>query len=148
MVKAATFIISLLYAVHCYNVTPIQFITNIQILLWPNIERWILTWLLTSSRGYCLKCPLMFHNLIFPTVLKARGPCSRVRCIQWTGHPHRPLQCLPEAGSPLHNILSLGSGRPLVITKQIIRLVMTEPRKQYPINYCHKGQQYSAGAIN
>ena len=145
MVKAATFIISLLYAVHCYNVTPIQFITNIQILLWPNIERWILTWLLTSSRGCCQNV-LWCFTIWFSHC--PQGPCSRVQCSQWTGHPHRPLQCLPEAGSPLHNILSLGSGRPLVITKQIIRLVMTEPRKQYPINYCHKGQQYSAGAIN
>ena len=51
------------------------------------------------------------------------------------------LRCLrPES---LHNILSLGSGRPLVITKQIIRLVMIEARKQYPINYRHKGQQHS-----
>ena len=87
---------------------------------------------------------VVFHDLSFPNVWKPPSPRpvfpGPMYPVDWTLDSATPL---PEAGS-LHNILSLGSGCPLVITKQIIRLVMIEARKQYPINYRHEGQQQSA----
>ena len=71
---------------------------------------------------------------------EARVPGSVVSSGLYTGHPHSSV-CLGRPETRLQYLVT-GSGRPLVITKQIISLVMIEARKQYPINYCHKGQQY------
>ena len=78
MVKATTFIIFLLYAVHCYNVTPIQFITTSNAIInqTENVQAKYLLWCQQVVGDSVILC--CFSQFKFSKCLKASWSEARV----------------------------------------------------------------------